>query len=99
VFFKLLNVAFFVIAGGLGVMFLRQGMRVVTETGDEEADNVQTRRLIFIIWIMLYGFVGSQMAWVLRPFIGQPDKEFILFSHSGGNIYTDIIESLRILLR
>jgi hypothetical protein len=98
VFFKLLNVVFFVISGGLGVMFLRQGMRIVTETEDDESSDVYTRRLIFAIWVVLYGFVGSQMAWVLRPFIGQPDKGFILFSHSGGNIYTDVIESLRTLL-
>jgi hypothetical protein len=98
VFFKLLNVVFFVIAGGLGAMFLRQGMRIVTETGDDQADSLRARRLIFAIWIVLYGFVGSQMAWTLRPFIGQPDKDFILFSHSHGNIYTDVIESLRALL-
>lgn len=98
VFFKLLNVVFFVISGGLGVMFLRQGMRIVTETENDEADGIHTRRLIFAIWVVLYGFVGSQMAWVLRPFIGEPDRNFILFSHSGGNIYTDVIESLRTLL-
>jgi hypothetical protein len=98
VFFKLLNVVCFVISGGLGVMFLRQGMGIVTETEDSESDGIHTRRLIFAIWVVLYGFVGSQMAWVLRPFIGQPDLGFILFSHSGGNIYTDVIESLRTLL-
>ena len=98
VFYKLLNVVFFVLAGGLGVMFLRTGMRIVTETEGDTTNGVQTRRLIFAIWVLLYGFVGSQMAWVLRPFVGQPDKGFILFSHSGGNIYTDVIESLRTLL-
>jgi hypothetical protein len=98
VFFKLLNVVFFVIAGGLGVMFLQQGMRIVTETEDDGANGIRTRRLIFFIWVVLYGFVGSQMAWTLRPFIGQPDKGFILFSHSGGNFYTDVLESIRELL-
>lgn len=95
VFFKLLNVVFFVISGGMGVVFLRQGMRIVTETEEDDANTVHTRRLIFLIWVVLYGFVGSQMAWVLRPFIGQPDKDFILFSHAGGNFYTDVLESLR----
>jgi hypothetical protein len=80
VFFKLLNVVFFVISGGLGVMFLRQGMHLVTETEGDESGSLHTRRLIFTIWVVLYGFVGSQMAWVLRPFIGQPDRSFILFS-------------------
>jgi hypothetical protein len=97
VFFKLLNVVFFVISGGLGVMFLKQGMHIVTETEDSTPDGIHTRRLIFVIWVVLYGFVGSQMAWVLRPFIGQPDKDFLLFSHAGGNIYTDVIESVRTL--
>jgi hypothetical protein len=30
-------------------------------------------RWMFWIWILIYAFVGIQMAWVLRPFIGSPE--------------------------
>ncbi|MEQ8675606.1 MAG: hypothetical protein RLP44_00800 [Aggregatilineales bacterium] len=95
-FFKLLNVLFFGIAGWLGVVFLREGMRVVTEHEDDE--NVKTRRLIFWLWVMVYAFVGSQMAWTLSPFMGVPDAPFVLIRHAGGNIYADILNSLQTLL-
>ena len=25
-------------------------------------------------WLGVYAFVGIQMGWVLRPFVGQPDR-------------------------
>jgi hypothetical protein len=95
-FFKLMNVVFLGIAGGLGVVFLQTGMRIVTE--NENDSGIQTRRTIFLLWVLLYGFVGSQMAWTLSPFIGDPDKAFILFRHADGNFYTDVLKSIRELL-
>jgi hypothetical protein len=31
------------------------------------------------LWIVVYGVVGAQMAWILRPFIGNPDEPFTWF--------------------
>jgi hypothetical protein len=90
-FFKLLNVAIFTIAGVMGVTFLSQGMRVVSASGDEGA---KARRRILRLWILVYAFVGSQMAWTLRPFIGAPSMGFELFRQLGGNFYTNIIASI-----
>ena len=28
--------------------------------------------ILLYIWIMLFGFVGTQLAWTLRPFFGDP---------------------------
>jgi hypothetical protein len=97
-FFKLLNVFFFGLSGILGVVFLRQGMQITTEAEDER-EGLKTRRLIFILWIVLYGFVGSQMAWTLHPFIGEPSSPFRLFDNWGGNFYSDVLRSLDVLLR
>ena len=36
-------------------------------------------RWMFWIWIVLYAFVGIQMAWVLRPFIGNPGAPVSFF--------------------
>jgi hypothetical protein len=95
-FFKLLNVLFFAVAGSLGVLFLRQGMRIVTE-GDQQGRT--TRRLIFMLWVLLYGFVGSQMAWTLAPYFGDPELPFIIFRQTGGNFYIDVWASFVELLR
>jgi hypothetical protein len=90
-FFKLLNVGIFTIAGGMGVVFLGQGMQVVAASG-KEGDNA--RRWVLRLWILIYAFVGSQMAWTLRPFIGAPSMKFELFRQLGGNFYANVLVSI-----
>jgi hypothetical protein len=81
-FFKLLNVFFFVIAGWVGVLFLGRGMRAIAAADAKEGR--KTRSMILYLWIILYAFVGSQMAWTLRPFIGDPGAPFELMRQLGG---------------
>jgi hypothetical protein len=95
-FFKLLNVSFFALAGTMGILFRRQGIRLGQEGDTQEGKGV--RYLIFVLWVILYGFVGSQMAWTLSPFIGRPDEPFGIVSQVGGNFYSDVITSLRELV-
>jgi len=90
-FFKLLNVGVFSVAGIIGVLFLGQGMRLVSRSGTE---GVAARLRVVRLWILVYAFVGSQVAWTLRPFIGAPSMQFELFRQLGGNFYTDIVASL-----
>jgi hypothetical protein len=91
-FFKLLNVTVFAISGFLGVWFLRQGLN--TLTGKDAEESVGKRRLIFTLWVILYAFVGSQMAWTLRPFMGEPGRPFYVLIQLGGNFYADVIQSI-----
>ncbi|MCP4538354.1 MAG: actin-binding WH2 domain-containing protein [Chloroflexi bacterium] len=90
-FFKLLNVGIFAIAGIVGVIFLSQGMRVVSAGGRE---GIGARQTVVRLWIFVYAFVGSQMAWTLRPFIGSPSMDFELFRQLGGNFYANIFASI-----
>jgi len=90
-FFKLLNVAVCGITGGVGVLFLSQGMRLVSAAAKEGGT---ARRNVVRFWILVYAFVGSQMAWTLRPFIGAPSMKFELFRQLGGNFYANIFASL-----
>lgn len=46
--------------------------------------------LIFRTWVLVFGLVGAQMAWVLRPFIGSPDKPFEWFRPRGGNFFETV---------
>jgi hypothetical protein len=90
-FFKLLNVGVFAITGIVGVIFLTQGMRIVSVSGKEGAG---ARQNVVRLWILIYAFVGSQMAWTLRPFIGAPGLLFELFRQPGGNFYANIFASI-----
>jgi hypothetical protein len=49
---------------------------------------------LLYIWILLFGFVGTQLAWTLRPFFGSPAKPFELFRDLDGTFYADILRTL-----
>ncbi|MDH7485366.1 MAG: actin-binding WH2 domain-containing protein [Anaerolineae bacterium] len=93
-FFKLLNVGVSAIAGSMGVTFLGQGMRVVSAAGKNKDEGDRARRWVLRLWVLIYAFVGSQMAWTLRPFIGAPAMKFELFRQLGGNFYANVFASI-----
>jgi len=64
----------------------------VVAAGGKEGEGA--RRRVVWMWIVVYAFVGSQMAWTLRPFIGAPSMKFELFRQLGGNFYANILASL-----
>jgi hypothetical protein len=41
----------------------------------------------------LYAVVGSQMAWRLSPFVGDPTQPFILLQPSRDNLYVDLMRA------
>lgn len=94
-FFKLLNVGICAVSGFMGVRFLADGMAIVS-TADKEGGGA--RRNVVRLWVLLYAFVGSQMAWTLRPFIGAPSIKFELFRQLGGNFYSNLFASIGELL-
>jgi cell division protein FtsB len=49
---------------------------------------------LLYVWILLFGFVGTQLAWTLRPFFGSPDRDFAIFRSIDGNFYVDIVRTL-----
>jgi hypothetical protein len=53
---------------------------------------------IFRIWIVVFGLVGAQMAWVLRPFIGAPHVHFALFRARESNFFEAVGRALTHLL-
>ena len=55
-------------------------------------------RSIFRIWIVLYGLVGAQMGWLLRPFIGCPGLEFTWFRAREGNFFQAVTQQIQNLL-
>jgi hypothetical protein len=49
---------------------------------------------LLYIWILLFGFVGTQLAWTLRPFFGSPGEPFGLYREIAGNFYAEIFRTL-----
>ncbi|HYH96112.1 hypothetical protein [Hyalangium sp.] len=44
-------------------------------------------RSIFRIWVVVFALVGAQMAWILRPFIGDPEQPFQWFRPVTSNFF------------
>ncbi|WP_165063840.1 hypothetical protein [Paludisphaera rhizosphaerae] len=54
-------------------------------------------RTIFRLWVVLFGLVGAQMAWVLRPFIGNPDVPFTWFRARQSNFFEAVLHAFQAL--
>ncbi|MEW6746268.1 MAG: hypothetical protein AB1486_26300 [Planctomycetota bacterium] len=54
----------------------------------------QRARRIFAVWFVVYGVVGAQMGWVLRPFIGSPDLPFQLFRPRQSSFFENVLRTI-----
>jgi hypothetical protein len=98
-FMKLLNVAIFALAGGYGVWFLSKGIHELARVAAKDGGVVGTGTSTIITWwLIAYGIVGTQMAWLMRPFVGDPSSHFALFRAQESNFYVNVIETLGKLL-
>lgn len=50
---------------------------------------------IFKVWVVIYGLVGAQMGWILRPFIGNPGQDFEWFRERQGNFFESVLYHLQ----
>ncbi len=55
-------------------------------------------RTVFRIWVIVFALVGAQMSWVLRPFIGAPDRPFAWFRGRESNFFEAVFYTIRTLL-
>lgn len=67
---------------------------VITETSDEgplEKGLAHSRsaqvKLVFGCWMTAFALVGAQMSWLLRPFLGSPDRPFSFFRSRESNFF------------
>lgn len=102
-FFKLLNVAILTLTGFAGLRSLLKGMARVqpqrapsTGATGIEASQSDARggQLMLRAWLLVYAFVGTQLAWTLRPFFGAPELPFELFRRLEGNFYVNILQAV-----
>ena len=90
-FLKLLHVAFCGIAAASGLISMYRGLVIVCEKHD-----VYPRLAMrtFRVWLLLFAFVGAQMSWNLRPFIGAKELPFQIFRAQEGNFYKAVLQAV-----
>jgi len=94
-FIKLLHVAVIAFAGIFGMKHI---VDALTFSCEKKKIYPKTGILVFRFWIVILFFVGSQLSWSLRPFIGSKDMPFELLREHRGNFYQALFQSLADLL-
>ncbi|MEM1134860.1 MAG: hypothetical protein AAGI07_03400, partial [Bacteroidota bacterium] len=79
------------------------GMKVVLDalTALFEGQNIYPKvgLTVFKIWVIIFAFVGMQLSWNMRPFLGNKNMDFQLFrTETKGNFYGAVFSSVGNLL-
>jgi hypothetical protein len=89
-FVKLLHVAIFGLAGIFGMKTIVDALQFACEKKNVYPKVGVT---IFRCWIIVLAFVGMQLSWSLRPFVGSRELPFEVFRQREGNFYIAVIRS------
>jgi hypothetical protein len=81
----ILHVAIFAISGAAGLISIRKNLELVRSAIGQAQRNSLPDKLLNV-WMLLYGFVGTQMAHNLSPFINAKGPAVFFPSHTG-NFY------------
>ena len=89
-FLKLLHVGIFAFSGVFGMRTMIEALKFSCEK-----KNVYPKigLKIFKFWVFVFAFVGMQLAWNLRPFLGDKYRDFEVFRAREGNFYLAVIQS------
>ena len=90
-FIKLLHVLIIMVAGFFGMRAIVEALKYSCE---KKSIYPKIGVKVFQIWIFILAFVGAQLSWSLRPFVGSKDMEFQLLRQKGGNFYVDVLKSM-----
>jgi len=91
-FLLLMHVAVFAFCGAAGLVSIGRNYRLLHVTHSATADFRASGRLLKW-WMLLYMFVGTQMAYNLAPFINRAGPVTV-FNTLGGNFYSYLYEEL-----
>lgn len=95
-FLQLLHVFVFAFAGFFGMRTVLEALKTAFEGTDVYP---KIGLSVFRIWVVIFAFVGIQLAWNLRPFIGSKDMPFeIVRKNTQGNFYSTMLGAVGHLL-
>lgn len=91
-FLQLLHVAVFGFSGVFGMKVVLDALKSIFEGQDIYPKISLT---VFKIWVVIFAFVGMQLSWNMRPFLGNKNSNFELFrSETKGNFYGSVFSAL-----
>jgi hypothetical protein len=91
-FIILLTVISMTISGTFGVSLLWQAMMYLTKRVGSTYNHA-----IIKSWTIIYMFVGTQFAWVIRPWVGT-HGQFAWLRELGGNFYSGLLQVVSSIL-
>ncbi|MCP4726436.1 MAG: hypothetical protein GY863_15430 [bacterium] len=95
-FLQLLHISVFIIAGLFGMKIVMDALKYSCETRNIYP---QTGVVVFRFWVVILAFVGMQLAWHFRPFLGDRGEPYQMFRQYEGNFYTAVIYSVKQLFQ
>lgn len=54
--------------------------------------DIRSVRRIFRIWVIVFGLIGAQMSWVMRPFVLAPGSDFVVFRNRESNFFQAVMD-------
>lgn len=94
-FMKLLHVGIFIVSGIFGMKTIIEALKFSCE---KKSVYPKIGVQVFKFWIIILAFVGAQLSWSLRPFIGDRNLPFVFFRQQEGNFYKAVLESVQDIL-
>lgn len=94
-FLQLLHIGVFIFAGIFGMIAIVDALKYTCE---KKAVYPHTGVIVFRFWVVILAFVGIQLAWNFRPFLGDRGQPFELFREYEGNFYTALVYSFKQLV-
>ncbi len=95
-FLQLLHISIFFLSGFFGMKTVIDALKFSCEkAGVYPKIGVD----VFRFWAVILAFVGIQLAWNFRPFLGDRGQPFQLFRKYEGNFYTALVYSFKQLGR
>jgi len=94
-FLQLLHILIFLLSGFFGMKTIIDALKYSCEKKNVYP---QIGVVVFRFWVVILAFVGIQLAWNLRPFLGDRGQPFELFREYEGNFYAALIYSGKQLL-
>lgn len=67
--------------------------------GSRHRPSANPARRLLAVWCLVYGVVGAQMGWLLRPFLGAPGLPFAVLRPRESNVFAAILEKIGDLFR
>ncbi len=90
-FIKLQHVGIIILSGIFGMHTIIEALKFSCEKKNVYP---KTGVQVFKFWIIILAFVGAQLSWSLRPFIGSKDLSFQIFREQEGNFYQAVLQSV-----